>query len=92
MCPGSCVCVFEMKTSGSRPVLTWRRLVLWGTLLLAVKTILYMVTRDLRVMVAKVDQVELFRYVDFESHEKMFYKEQLKVGIQSTHAYWAQSS
>lgn len=53
---------------------------------------LYMVTRGLRVMVAKVDQLELFRYADFESHEKMFYKEQLKVGIQSIHVYWPQSS
>lgn len=46
----------------------------------------------LRVLVAKVDQVELLRYVDFETHEKMFYKEQLRVEIQSIHAYWAQSS
>lgn len=92
MCPGSCVCVFEMKTSGSRPALTWRRLVLWGTLLLAGETVLHMVTGGLRVLVAKVDQVELFRYVDFETHEKMFYKEQLRVEIQSIHAYWAQSS
>lgn len=50
------------------------------------------VTGGLRVLVAKVDQVELFRYVDFETHEKMFYKEQLRVEIQSIHAYWAQSS
>lgn len=92
MCPGSCVCVFEMKTSGSRPALTWRRLVLWGTLPLAGKTVLHMVAGGLRVLVAKVDQVELFRYVDFETHEKMFYKEQLRVEIQSIHAYWAQSS
>lgn len=35
---------------------------------------LYMLTRGLRVMVAKVDQLELFRYAGFESHEKMFYK------------------
>ena len=47
----------------------------------------YMVTMDLRVMVAKVDQLEFFRYVDFESPEKMFYKEQLKVGIQSIRVY-----
>lgn len=65
---------------------------LWGTLRLAGETVLHMVTGGLRVLVAKVDQVELFRYVDFETHEKMFYKEQLRVEIQSIHAYWAQSS
>lgn len=65
---------------------------LWGTLPLAGKTVLHMVAGGLRVLVAKVDQVELFRYVDFETHEKMFYKEQLRVEIQSIHAYWAQSS
>ena len=62
-----------MKTAESRPVRTWRQLVLCRTPL-GSKDHLYMVTMGLRVMVAKVDQLELFRYVDFESHAKMFYK------------------
>lgn len=60
---------------------------LWVTLPLALKTILSNgeshANNGLMVVFAKPDQVGLFRYADFESCEKMLYKEQFKVGIQS---------
>lgn len=60
---------------------------LWVTLPLALQTILSNgeshANNGLMVVFAKPDQVGLFRYADFESCEKMLYKEQFKVGIQS---------